>query len=93
MTKNNLKVLIESLDSLPPLIKSARLIIDSCLDIMNDFENTLEFQKFKKFDLRLTMNGFVYLLNNEDEEISINYWQDSIAELKFDLNRIYRLLD
>jgi hypothetical protein len=93
MTKNNLRVLIESLDGLPPLIKSAKLIVDSCLDIMNDFENTLEFQKFKKFDLRLTMNDFVYLLNNEDEEISINYWQDSIAELKFDLNRIYRLLD
>lgn len=93
MTKNNLKILIKSIDRLPPSIKSASLIVDSCLDIMNDFENNIEFQKFKKFDLRLSMNGFVYLLNNEDEKISNNYWQDSIAELKFDLNRICRMLD
>lgn len=88
-----IKEFLSSLDERSPSLVEAQEIIDFGLDIMNEVNGVEEFIRFRNFDLRLSMSNFSYLIKEDDDDIEIGYWNDSIDALKFDLKRFIRTLD
>ena len=39
------------------------------------------------FEVRLSMKPFSFLIEEENDDIDLQYWNDNIHELKFDLER------
>ncbi|WP_431156752.1 hypothetical protein [Winogradskyella poriferorum] len=74
---------------------NAQKVIDICLDIRNEVikkEDIPDKTRFIKFDLRLSTDPFVFILNDEDqpEDDIDKYWNDHIGELLFDLKGLLR---
>ena len=93
MISGRIKEFVLSLGERQPSLIEALEIINFGLDIMNEIKGRDEYSRFRNFDLRLSMKLFSFLIEESKENIDSKYWNDSINELKFDLNRFYRTLE
>ena len=92
MLKGKIEFLLDLLENTPKSSNYASEIIDACLDIMTLTKDNDEYKKFREFDLRLSMEPFLFMLNEGIQNIEKQYWVDAISALKFDLKSKLRQL-
>lgn len=96
-----IKILNEKLDEINKLSFSKNdilKIVDICLDIRIEVEKLeidAEIEHFIDTDLRLSMNPFANLLENERDVFNDDekYWEDAKEELVYDINTLIRYID
>lgn len=90
MDKQDIIEFSESLNNSPASLNEAQRIIDFCLDLMTSLNDNEYFKKFRNFDLRLSMNAFSFIIEENSSQIEEKYWNDSIKELKYDIDDFIR---
>ncbi len=93
MYKVKLRDFSESLINSPASLNEAQRIIDFCLDLMIDFKDNNNYKRFRDFDLRLSMNSFSFLIEENNIQIDQAFWNNSLKELKFDIDNLLRKIE
>jgi hypothetical protein len=82
---------IEKLNEMSASEENANIILNNCLDLMNELKGVEDLRIDRNFNLRLSMKPFSeMLIENDWENIEHQYWNDAKGELRFDLLRITR---
>lgn len=88
----NLRDFIDDLNTMTAAEENAHIIINNCLDLMNEIDGVEHLRIDRNFNLRISMNPFAEMLNENDwQNIEDQFWNDAKDELKFDLLKIERV--
>jgi uncharacterized protein YigA (DUF484 family) len=90
MVKQEIIEFSESLNNSPASLNEAQRILDFCLDLMNALNEKEHLRKFRNFDLRLSMNAFSFIIEEDSSQIEEVFWNNAIKELKFDIEGFLR---
>lgn len=90
MVKQEIIEFSESLNNSPASLNEAQRILDFCLDLMIALNEKEHLRKFRNFDLRLSMNAFSFIIEEDSSQIEEVFWNNAIKELKFDIEGFLR---
>jgi hypothetical protein len=90
MVKQEIIEFSESLNNSPASLNEAQRILDFCLDLMIALNEKELLRKFRNFDLRLSMNAFSFIIEEDSSQIEEVFWNNAIKELKFDIEGFLR---
>jgi hypothetical protein len=93
MVKQEIIEFSESLNNSPASLNEAQRILDFCLDLMNALNEKEHLRKFRNFDLRLSMNAFSFIIEEDSSQIEKVFWNNAIKELKYDIDTFLRKLE